>query len=163
MLPEISFVQRCPHCKKYYIRTRQRGRYATESYSFDTGRLSFPEMKEAFVQLSSDGFQSRDEEASVRMMLHHAYNDNYYRTDESHEVEPEDAELFHENGLWLIENAITDNLMKAEYYREIGEMESARSVLDSTTVNDEFQKSIASAIYEKLDKNDCQVFEITRP
>lgn len=32
MMPEISYVQKCPHCGKYYIRNRQAIRYATEGF-----------------------------------------------------------------------------------------------------------------------------------
>ena len=37
-------------------------------------------MKEAFAQLSAEGFNNCDEEQTVRMMLHHAFNDHYHRT-----------------------------------------------------------------------------------
>ena len=79
MLPEISYVQRCPHCRKYYITGRQEVRYAKEGYSFEKGLLDYPEMKEAYAQLSEEGFLNKKEEANVRMMLHHSYNDYYYR------------------------------------------------------------------------------------
>lgn len=67
------------------------------------------------------------------MMLHHAYNDYYYRKEEADIVNEEDWKLFRENGLWLIKNLITDNVMKAEFYREIGDIETAKSILNSYT------------------------------
>ena len=160
MLPEISYVQKCPHCGKYYITGRQEVKYAKGGHSFDQGLLTFPEMKEAFNQLSGDGFLNEKEEINVRMMLHQAYNDYYYRTEEKRVISEEDKALFHENGLWLINNLIEDSVVKAEFYREIGEMDTARDILDSVTVEDEFLKSIATAIRDRVEVNDCEVFKI---
>ena len=160
MLPEISYVQKCPHCGKYYIKGRQEVKYAKDGYSFEKGLLTYPEMKEAFAQISEEGFLNEKEEINVRMMLHHAYNDYYYRTDEKKVISEEDKTLFHENGLWLINNLITDSVMKAEFYREIGEIDSAKSNLDSITVEDEFLKRIVTGIKERLEVNNCQVFKV---
>lgn len=160
MLPEVSYVQKCPQCGKYYIKERQKVKLAKEGYSFERGTLSYPEMKDAFMQLSKEGFMNEKEEGKVRMMLHHAYNDYYYRGEEQKVVSEEDKVRFHDNGLWLINNLISDNVMKAEFYREIGEIDRARSILDSVTVEDEFLKRIVAAIREKLEANNCQVFKL---
>lgn len=160
MLPEISYVQKCPHCGKYYITGRQEVKYAKDGYSFEKGLLTYPEMKEAFAQISEEGFLNEKEEINVRMMVHHAYNDYYYRTEEKKVISEEDKTLFHENGLWLINNLITDSVMKAEFYREIGEIDTAKSILDSITVEDEFLKRIVTGIKERLEVNNCQVFKV---
>lgn len=160
MLPEISYVQKCPHCGKYYITGRQEVKYAEDGFSFEKGLLTYPEMKEAFTQLSEEGFLNEKEEINVRMMLHHAYNDYYYRTEEKKVISEENKTLFHENGLWLINNLITDSVMKAEFYREIGEVDTARSILNSITVEDEFLKRIVTAIKDRLEVNNCQVFKL---
>ena len=160
MLPEISYVQKCPHCGKYYITGRQEVKYAKDGYSLEKGLLTYPEMKEAFIQLSEEGFLNEKEEINVRMMLHHAYNDYFYRTEEKKVISEEDKTLFHENGLWLINNLITDSVMKAEFYREIGEIDTAKSIIDSITVEDEFLKRIVTAIKERLKVNNCQVFKV---
>ena len=160
MLPEISLVQKCPKCGKYYIRTRQDVVYSEKGWCFEKGTLSFGEMKEAFHQLQEQGFEDEKEEINIRMMLHHAYNDYYYRNDDTHIVNEEDRKLFHENGLWLIKNLITDNVMKAEFYREIGEMEAAKSILDSIHVEDDFLKNISDEIIRRISNNDDKVFRI---
>ena len=160
MLPEISYIQKCPHCGKYYIIGRQEVKYAKDGYSFEKGLLTFPEMKEAFAQLSEEGFIDEKEEINVRMMLHHAYNDYYYRNGEKKDILEEDKKLFRENGLWLINNLITDNVMKAEFYREIGDMLTAKDILDSVVVEDGFLKQIVSSIRERLEINNSEVFKI---
>jgi len=160
MLPEISLVQKCPKCGKYYIRTRQNVVYSEKGWCFEKGTLSFGEMKEAFHQLQEQGFEDEKEEINIRMMLHHAYNDYYYRNDDTHIVNEEDRKLFHENGQWLIKNLITDNVMKAEFYREIGEMEAAKSILDSIHVEDDFLKNISDEIIRRISNNDDKVFRI---
>ena len=160
MQPEISYVQKCPHCEKYYIIRRQAVKFAKEGNSLETGRLTFSKMKEAFAQLSEEGFIDKKEEGTVRMMLHHAYNDYYYRYDYKKDVQDEDKKIFRENGLWLIKNLLTDNVMKAEFYREIGDMETAKEILDSVVVEDGFLKQIVSSIRERLETNNSEVFKI---
>lgn len=160
MLPEISYVQECPHCGKYYIIRRQTVKFAKEGHSLETGRLTFSKMKEAFAQLSEEGFIDKKEESNVRMMLHHAYNDYYYRYDYKKDVQEEDKKLFRENGLWLINNLLTDNVTKAEFYREIGDMETAKNILDSVVVEDSFLKQFVSSIRERLEVNNSEVFKI---
>jgi hypothetical protein len=160
MLPEISYVQKCPHCGKYYIKGRQTVKYAKEGYSFEKGLLTFPEMKEAFAQLAEEGFINEKEEINVRMMLHHSYNDYYYRNGDTKDILEDDKKLFRENGLWLINNLITDNVMKAEFYREIGDIETAKNLLDTVVVEDDFLKKIVSSIRKRLEINNCEVFKI---
>jgi hypothetical protein len=160
MLPEISYIQKCPQCSKYYIKERQKVKYAKERHCFEQGLLTFPEIKEAFVQLKEEGFEGEKEEINVRMMLHHAYNDYYYRNENKNTILEEDLCLFRENGLWLINNLITDSVMKAEFYREIGDFDIAKHTLESVVVNNDFLKKIVLTIRERLEKKDCRVFKI---
>ena len=55
---------------------------------------------------------------------------------------------------------ITDSVMKAEFYREIGDMEIARNILESVVIEDEFLKQIVSSIRDRLEANNCEVFKI---
>ena len=160
MLPEISYVQKCPQCGKCYITERQAVRYAEEGYCFEKGLLTFPEMKEAFAQLAEEGFQNEKEETRVRLMLHHAYNDYYFRSGDKKAIIDEDKAQFIENGRWLIEHWITDDVLKAEFYREIGEMETAKSILASIVVEKEFLQNIVTSIKERIERNNCEVFKI---
>ena len=50
--------------------------------------------------------------------------------------------------------------MKAEFYREIGDMESAKNILASVVVEDDFLKQIVSSIRERLEINNSEVFKI---
>ncbi len=160
MLPEISLVQKCPHCGKYFVRTRQEVKFAKEEYSFEQGILTFQEMKEAFSQISEDGFSDTQEEFRVRLMLLHAYNDYHYRCKDKHSVNPSDFRMFVEQGQWLIQNAITDNVVKAEFYREIGELNNASLCLNEIHTDDVFLIEIAKSIHEKIEAKDTQVFRI---
>lgn len=160
MLPEISYIQKCPKCGKYYIIERQETIYAKNGYSLEQGLLTYPEVKEAFIQLSEEGFISKQEESKVRIMLHHAYNDYYFRNKEDKEIKDNDRSSFHDNALWLINNIITDNVLKAEFYREIGELETAYTIIKSTEVKDDFLKKLITSIKEKIENKDCTVFRI---
>ncbi len=158
MLPEVSYIQKCPHCGKYYILSRQKTRYKNGEPSFDLGTLTYQETKEAFAQLAQDC--DDEEELSIRMMLHHAYNDHYHRSDKNPEIQPEDWELFVSNARWII-NDLTSAVIKAEFYREIGEFDQALSVLDSRERADNaFLEHIAKMVREKAENKDNRVFRI---
>ena len=160
MLPEISNVQKCPNCKKYFIVSRQKTVYAESGFSAERGLLSFAEVKEAFAQLSQEKFHDNKEEANVRMMLHHAYNDFYFREGKHRDVDKADQALFRENALWLIENFIEDEVMKAEFYREAGDMEKATALIEKVAVDNEFMKKLVATIKEKIKKGETAVFLI---
>ena len=161
MLPRASFVQKCPHCGKYFILTRQERRFAKEGCSFEKGLLSYPEMKEAFAQLSQEGYQDHHEEENVRTMLHHAYNDYYHRGEEHPEIAAEDWELFVNNAKWIIDNVITGDAIKAEFYREIGEFDKALSLLDARKpTGNTFLEEIVKTVRTKAENKDNQVFRI---
>ena len=162
MLPEISLIQKCPECGKYYFRTRQEAVFSDDDdWGSDSGVLTFPEMKEAFMQLSEEGFVGANEERSARMMLHHAFNDYYYRNNsDGKPVNDDDWSIFKENALWIIEHVITDGVLKAEYYREIGMMEEALSILQNLTLTNEFVKKVAEEVAKRIKKNDRKVFLI---
>lgn len=160
MLPEISYVQKCPHCAKCFILSRQKVVYAKSGYSSDCGSLSFAEAKEAFAQLSQEKFRNTEEEAGVRMLLHRAYNDYYFRNGGRRTVAEADQKLFRENALWLIENCIKDDVMKAEFYREAGDMKKAKALIEKVSVNDDFLKGIVATIKKKIRKGETAVFLI---
>ncbi len=160
MLPEISYVQKCANCKKYFIVSRQKRVYAESGFSAERGLLSFAEMKEAFAQLSQEKFSDTNEEANVRMMLHHAYNDYYFREGKQRAVDKADQALFRENALWLIENFIEDEVMKAEFYREAGDMEKATALIEKVSVDNEFMEKLVATIKEKIKKGEAAVFLI---
>ena len=65
-----------------------------------------------------------------------------------------------ECGLWLIDHYAEDPVLKAEYYREIGKMEKAKSILESTEMEDDFHKELAAQIMERIEKGDSAVFLI---
>lgn len=151
MLPEISYVQKCPCCGKYYITERQAAKYSKDNCSCETGYLTYEEMKAAFSQLSESGFVSKEEESVVRMMLHHAFNDYYFRSEDNKEIDADDWISFRKNCIWLIDNFISDRVMKAEFYREIGEFEKAQDVLVPAKEGS-FVKRIVSLFKENFSK-----------
>ena len=53
MLPRVSYVQRCPHCGKYYMTAVAQHKEGTE-WSFELGALSYPEMRQAWSQLKDE-------------------------------------------------------------------------------------------------------------
>lgn len=161
MLPAISYIQKCPHCGKYLITSRQEVKYDRDGQmTFERGTLSFDEMKEALVQISGEGFANQQEEASVRMIMFHAFNDHYYRSACDECPSEEDFALFREQGQWLLGNLITDEVLMAEIYREIGDMQKAHEIIESTTPDNDFVRKILLQIKERIEANDTRVFKL---
>lgn len=161
MHPEVSWVQKCPHCGKYYFLSRQEFVSSKTTMSSDLGELSLQEAKEALAQLTADGFENEREESMIRQLFFQTYNDEFFRyEDEPKDVPSEDHALFVECGLWLIDHYAEDPVLKAEYYREIGEMEKAQCILESTEMEDDFNKELAAQIMERIEKGDSAVFLI---
>ena len=71
-----------------------------------------------------------------------------------------DQKLFRENALWLIENFIEDDVLKAEFYREAGNMEMAKALIEKASADDDFMKNLVTAIKEKISKGETAVFLI---
>lgn len=153
--PEISRVQKCPHCGKYYLYSRHKEIYVTKG----NRPLTFTEMKEAFAQLADKGFKDHHGEAMVRQMLFHSFNDYYYRFrfDTDIEVNPDDFALFAEQGRWLVDNYWGNEIWKAEYLREIGEFEQAEAVLESSMLRYK-APGWATTIMKKIKDRDKRVF-----
>lgn len=124
MLPKVSYVQKCPECAKYYLPLRQEVVYADEGWSLDCGTLTYDEAVEAMEQLAEEGFAD-DEESNVRILLLHAFNDCFYRMDTGRKPTEADIIRNRENIRWLIYIFIENDLLRAELYREAGDMERA--------------------------------------
>jgi acetyl-CoA carboxylase beta subunit len=161
MLPEISQIQKCPECGKYYFRTEENTRMSDDEYSHERGTLTFDETLEAYHQFSAEGFGNDNQEENCRFMLHFAFNDYYHRTyEKERELTEEENNLYTANCLWLINHAITDDLMKAEYYREIGMMDEAKEIISKFNTSDNFHKNILKNISLRIEANDCSVFKL---
>ena len=61
MLPKVSFVQKCPHCGGYYLLSRQKEDDYADDFNGGTGKLSYPELKEAWAVFSEDATLTDDE------------------------------------------------------------------------------------------------------
>lgn len=95
MLPQVSPVQKCPHCGKYYLHYKQKSEKG-RSPSLEQGELSYPEWKEAYSQfLKEKGNNNQPQKVDekdlsiIRLNLIQAYND-YYERDCVAEFSPEE-------------------------------------------------------------------------
>lgn len=138
MLPEVSPIQQCPHCKKYYFIEQAEHEYSkdpeSEMRSFgELGKLTYSELKEAKKQM--DGFTLTKMQ---RWILCHelfmAYNDIFRRESDRMTIKPdeEDEALFYktiEELLNSIDQSADYELFHAELLRETGRFDEAREVL----------------------------------
>lgn len=161
MLPEVSPIQKCPHCGKYYFIEQARSEYA-DSFDLDCpkpiglGELSYLELKEAREQMEGLSLS-----AMQRWILNHqlfmAYNDLFRRHPERVAFPPseEDTELFRGVIAELldgIDQSADYQLFHAELLRESSRFDEAREVL--TTYNAQDDRWIVDAILRHIDQQD---------
>lgn len=171
MLPQVSPVQKCPRCSKYYLYYKQPTRIVVNYKSFTTGDLSYTEWKEAFAQLNADPSLDNRDRSIINMRLIQAFNDRYYRgpspaiyTKESIPPQEEYAYIiqiidsFIASAKWETPSA---NLLKAELYREashFSKCEATLNLIDLYSLDDS-EKSIYSYILSRAIAHDHKVFQ----
>lgn len=164
MLPRASLVQQCPSCNKYFLNTADNFYKCAVSYACGAswGYLSYPSLKDAFVQLSPLG----DNEFGVRLMLLHSYNDLYggcKGTKDQSEVSAEEKKFFIENARALIKLCnIKDpaqRLLMAELYREMGQFHKATRILRAAfKYDDDGLIDLCNKILLETDERNSKVF-----
>lgn len=165
MLPEVSPVQKCPNCGKYYLEHKQPFENG-DDYSFAKGEMTYQEWKEAYNQFLEEQEIDKTEFFMVRLWLIQAYNDCYYRKNqEAVNTQEEDfiAGIIKE----FVEFHDGDDglkpLIKAEFYREAGDMQRCAELLSE--INSEELQGNEIAVYmgvkERMEAGDRSVFKLS--
>ncbi len=161
MLPEVSSIQKCPHCGKYYLSYKQGLKISKDSYSLELGTLTFKESVEALEQLLIEGLDSEDE-ILVRIDLVYAYNDNFYRhpSDLNSGPTEKDMLIFKDNALKLIGllKKEEDLTFKAELYREVSDFANCEKILREAKRTTAYEMSVRSEILRHCKDSDANVF-----
>jgi len=171
MLPRVSFVQKCPSCGCYYLMSRQNPKDGRE-ISFDTGDLSYIELKDAWHSLNntsnspelygwsklkaavglSKSFDTRpltdDEKLTVLIMQVWAYNDEYTR-ETVKQAPQEEKQYIHGIIDKLLDLSCVDDLLKAEFLRETGRFEESMSLLDKYSTDDQFLQRLIKRLKDE--------------
>lgn len=174
MLPQASYVQKCPHCGRYYITSRQRTEEMGSEFCLETGELSYPEMKEAWEELSVLEDLTLDERRSMLIMLVWTFNDMYTRNeaddpsdeenkekqDETKKEIPAEEKEYMESVVKQLLTQDVDDLFRAELLREIGAFDEAQKYLDSIEIDNDFLRGVQEKIREKIEAHDALPFII---
>ena len=150
-------------------------RYADEDnsqYSFDTGTLTFPEIKEAFLRLEDAGL-NKNNELTLRLEFLFRYNDafrnysSYQYSGNPFEGDRErnetDVKLHKENIKRLISlmgNEEDNEIVVAELYREAGMFSECLMALENCPAKDDFIIELISRIREQALASDSTVFQL---
>lgn len=180
MLPRLSSVQKCPSCQEYFMLPDEEPRYVTDkddSFScFETGRLSYSEIKEAMAALENSGL-SKDQERSLRFEFLHRFNDAFREFDkdsrdftgdipQDKERSEADWDLHRDNLKKLIvllqEEWSVDALVLAELYREAGMFDESLALLEQYSPSEPFFEKLAKEIEVKSLDNDDKVFRLEK-
>lgn len=138
MLPEVSPIQQCPHCKKYYFLEQAKRKHSKDPESGmrgfgELGKLSYLELKDAKKQMELLSLTKMQ-----RWILNHqlfmAYNDSFRRQPETVAFLPsEEDEAFYHHAIEELLDGIDQSsdyeLFHAELLRETGCFEEAKEVL----------------------------------
>ena len=160
-LPEISPVQRCPHCGKYYFADKVDSKEGEEE-SDELGNLSYEQIKEAINQYDQVVL-TQDDEIALRLLFVNIYNDTFQREGVVHDAQPtaDDKTILRKQVLRLLQIwDCAEDLFRAELYREIGEFEQATKILDALTIDRPFTEYMASRIRQLAESGQTQAFQI---
>ncbi len=158
MMPRPSAVQQCEHCEHYFLLSRQKPKYAEDGYSSEKGELTFYQLKEAWEE-AQEWNLTAEEETTFRLMIVWAYNDEYTRGDAEYQKyfpSESDQQLFRACALRLMELDI-DDLLKAELYREMGEFDKCKDILDGISCEG-FRTKVKTLISEQCEKKNTKPF-----
>lgn len=163
MLPQVSYIQKCPECGEYFILSRQTVEYGKD-YSFELGCLSYKDTKEAVLKLMATDLSDK-ELFSVLLYFVQAFNDEYHR--ESEKAVPDEEyvllcdmieKVLNITGMW---NSTPGSvLFQAELYRESGQFDKATALLDSIDDVDVNLKPIMDVLRVKCTERNNVVFEL---
>jgi len=165
MLPYVSPVLKCPECGMYYFRSEASKR-SSDNYSFDDGRMSYEEWKEAYAQFLDDELQE-PLLSSMRIWLVQAFNDRFYRSCETDDPSAEEQQYIDAVILDLIASREWRDpgsiVFKAELYREAGQMELCTLTLDETDTDghSEMVKKAVAGMRERVKSGDRRVFVLS--
>ena len=169
MLPKASKVQRCGKCGGYFLLSQAKERYADDNdFTFETGTLKYPEMKEALIQLEKDSL-TREDEFALRLEFLHRYNDAYRggaafndgtpRTESDHQLYLENINAM----ISLLDNTNTEEIpVIAELYREAADFEKCISILKDYSPNSDYVRSVANTIIKNAEVGNSKVFVISK-
>ena len=135
MLPQVSPIQRCPECGKYYFLDQCESKYDEDinSWSMELGKLNYGDLRLAYAQLSKENLTDLQ-----RWALNHeffmSYNDCYRRYPETVAFPPsdEEKEMFMSiigDLLQNIDSSADYELFHSELLRESRRFDEAKAVL----------------------------------
>ncbi len=158
MLPEVSPIQKCPHCGKYYFIEQANSRYADDiKYSGELGTLNYSELKEAKEQMEHLTLNPV-QRWIINHLLFTAYNDEFRRPDKEKSLKiptEEDQQIFATTIEALLSgmNSSRDyELFHAELLREIGRFDEAKEILLRHRNEDE--RWVTEAMLRHIEKED---------
>jgi len=163
MLPQVSPVQKCPACGKYYLEYNQPYKEG-DGWSSERGELSYQQWKEAYAQLQSEKRITKKDLQIVRHQLIQAFNDDYYRYDA--DAAPAEEETYFVNVIYEYIDDCSWNknniLFKAELYREADEMSKCAEVLSKISLEklQDYEAKIYKEIESRMKNGDKKVFRI---
>lgn len=165
MLPEVSPIQKCPHCGKYYFIEQAKSEYAKDDeaefrYSAELGILNYSELKEAKEQMRHLTL-TKMQRWIINHQLFMAYNDEYHRSTNDSESEPteEDKIVFEATMQELLEGIDSSadyDLFHAELLRETGRFDEAREILLRHTVEDD--RWVVESMLRHIEERDTRPF-----
>ncbi|MBP5679744.1 MAG: hypothetical protein J6X31_01660 [Bacteroidales bacterium] len=158
MLPQVSPIQKCPSCGKYYYVKDVKKRKG-DDYSSEKGNLTYQQLKEAAVQFGES--LSKSDRLTLNILLLQTYNDLYNREGVETTEAPEEEKAYIDTVLdELLECKKVDDVVRVEFYRERGLFEDAIALLDKCHTKDGFLIKIVERMKQYARNHKTIAFEI---
>lgn len=138
MMPELSPIQKCPHCSKFYFIEQAESHYTDDITLLQDSDGGIKNLSVAEALMAVNQMESISLTKTQRWELHHqyflAYNDAYRRYPDraTSSPTPEEKEMFHKAIEGLLEGIDRTNefiLFHAELLRETARFDEALQIL----------------------------------
>jgi hypothetical protein len=165
MLPEVSPIQQCPQCSRYYfIDQAKQEEGPSGSHCFELGKLTFEQLKDAKQQFELTTL-TKKQKWVINQQLLMAYNDKFQRTRADSKPEPseEDLHIFENAACELINGMDSSEdyrLFHAELLRELGKFSEAKVLLEANESQD--NQWIADLMLKHIEDSDRRPFLLIR-
>ena len=155
MLPRVSRIQRCPTCGKYFFFSLDVKAGTSNNYGGGTGDLPLEYLKQALTQLQPTG----NEEHILRINILWAFNDRYGDMEQS-DI-PIEEWVYHVDNVHHLVQMDIDALLRAEFFREIGDFDNAIQILETLEVTNDktdLHNQMIQQAYRQAKQHNRKVF-----
>ena len=163
MLPQPSFIQRCPDCGHYYFYDDGNPEDTMEdSFLLDFGELTFEQINEAYDELYCETLEDKYK-IEVLFLWLFKYNDRFGGRQQNENSENCSASIADRRAVvigHILDLQAENSLLAAELHRELGNFDRCIELASPLAVGEDFSAEVAKKFIDHAKEQDTLVFRL---